>query len=258
MAFRPLRAIVFDHLIAYWLDILNMLLVVDAVSAGYGSLRVMQSIDMNIAAGQCVAVLGWNGTGKSTLLKTIAGLVRPYTGNIFFAGESIVTLPAHRRVQKGIALVPEGRRLFAGMTVRENLLVGAHTVGDQKVIQQQLDRVFELFPILADRRQQIVGTLSGGEQQMCAISRAMMSSPRLMLVDELSLGLAPSIVEHLIEALAKLRRLGGTVLLVEQDPDLAIRISDRVCIMQGGRITRQLETTAIVENPRLRQDLLRQ
>jgi branched-chain amino acid transport system ATP-binding protein len=233
-----------------------MLVVVDRVSAGYGSLQVVRSIEMKVAAGECVALLGWSGAGKTTLLKTIAGLVHASSGDIFFAGESIVALPAHERVQKGIVLVPEGRRLFAGMTVRENLLVGAHTIDNSSVVQQQLSHVLEFFPILADRRQQIVGTLSGGEQQMCAIGRAMMSSPRLMLIDELSLGLAPSVVDQLMEALAKLRRLGATIIIVEQDTDLAIRISDRIYVMQTGRITRQLETAAIVENPLIARDLV--
>jgi branched-chain amino acid transport system ATP-binding protein len=160
------------------------------------------------------------------------------------------------RAQKGIALVPEGRRLFAGMTVQENLLVGAHTIESRGIIERQLARVFELFPILAERGQQVVGTLSGGEQQMCAIGRAMMSSPRLMLIDELSLGLAPSVVDYVTEALGKLRRSGATIILVEQNADVAIRMSDRIYAMQTGRITHQVKTTAFLEDPRIGLDVV--
>jgi ABC-type branched-subunit amino acid transport system ATPase component len=233
-----------------------MLLTVDRLSAGYGSLQVVRSAELEVAAGEFVALVGRSGAGKTTLLKAVAGLLRPISGNIFFAGENITTLPANLRAQKGIALVPEGRRLFAGMTVQENLLVGAHTIESRAVIERQLARVFELFPILAERGQQVVGTLSGGEQQMCAIGRAMMSSPRLMLIDELSLGLAPSVVDYVTEALGKLRRSGATIILVEQNADVAIKMSDRIYTMQTGGITHQVKTTAVLEDPRIGLDVV--
>jgi branched-chain amino acid transport system ATP-binding protein len=214
-----------------------MLLRVDGLSAGYGPLQVIRNASLAVAAGESVALLGVSGGGKTTFLKTIAGLIRPSSGAIVFAEEDVAGLPAHQRVKKGLVLVPEGRRLFVGMSVRDNLLVGAHTRADRTAIRRQLDFVFELFPILADRHGQIVGTLSGGEQQMCAIGRALMSSPRLVLIDELSLGLAPLVVDELENALGRMQRAGGTVLLVEQEPDLAIRLSNRVYVMEQGSIT---------------------
>ena len=235
-----------------------MLLALDNVSAGYGPLEVISAVSLDVAEGECVSLIGWSGTGKTTLLKTIAGLIRPSHGAIAYRGESIVSAAPHERVQRGIALVPEGRRLFAGMTVYENLLVGAHCLSERKIIGQQLDRVLTLFPILDERRDQVVGTLSGGEQQMCAIGRALMSSPRLMLIDELSLGLAPIVVERLVEALTQVRRLGMTMFVVEQDVDLALKMSDRAYVMQRGRIVKSVTAATLAEDPDLRREMLKQ
>jgi branched-chain amino acid transport system ATP-binding protein len=232
-----------------------MLLAVDQISAGYGPLAVIQSVQMNVAVGECVALLGWSGAGKTTLLKTIAGLIRPSSGSILLDGEDIVALPAHRRLQMGMALIPEGRRLFVGMTVHENLLVGAHTLGSRALIHRQLDRVLQLFPALAERRSQIAGTLSGGEQQMCAIGRAIMSAPRLMLIDELSLGLAPVVVERLAQALAQIRQSGATIVLVEQDLDLAFKMADRSYVLQRGRIVRHLDGRSLPDERSLAREL---
>jgi len=232
------------------------MLTVNNISAGYGSLKVINALSMDVSEGECVCLLGWAGTGKTTLLKTIAGLVTPDHGDIIYRGENITSVPAHGRVQKGLVLVPEGRRLFAGMTVHENLLVGAHCLDDSEIVKQQLDRVLALFPILAERRHQVVGTLSGGEQQMCAIGRALMSSPRLLMIDELSLGLAPVVVDRLVEALAHVRRRGTTMILVEQDAQLALDLSDRAFVMHRGRIMKSVSAAELVDNPELRQEIL--
>src|SRR5512135_1423226 len=161
------------------------------LSAGYGPIEVVHAIDMDVAAGECVALIGWSGSGKTTFMKTVVGLLRASSGEIIYEGRDLIPLPAHLYVTRGIAMVPEGRHLFAGMSVYENILVGAHTVDNRASIAEQETLIFELFPILEQRRDQIAGTLSGGEQQMCAIGRALMSRPRLLLIDELSLGLAP-------------------------------------------------------------------
>ena len=202
---------------------------------------------MDVAAGECVALIGWSGSGKTTFLKTVAGLLQASSGEIVYEGFDIIGLPAHQRVARGIAMVPEGRHLFAGMSLHENILVGAHTVEDRDVVARQQELVFELFPILKQRRNQIAGTLSGGEQQMCAIGRALMSRPRLLLIDELSLGLAPIVVTRLVEALISIRKLGTTIVVVEQDASLALSIADRAYIMQRGQIERSAPS-AILKN----------
>ena len=207
------------------------------LSTRYGSIEIVRAVDMDVAAGECVTLLGWSGSGKTTLMKTIAGLLVPSSGEIIYEGVNIVDQPAHRRVANGLAMVPEGRHLFAGMSVYDNLLVGAHCVRDRRGIARQQDLIFELFPILKQRRNQIAGTLSGGEQQMCAIGRALMSAPRLLLIDELSLGLAPVVVSRLVQALKTIRELGTTLVVVEQDSSLAMTMADRAYIIQRGRIT---------------------
>jgi branched-chain amino acid transport system ATP-binding protein len=169
-------------------------------------------------------------------MKTVVGLLKASSGQVIYEGHDIASLPAHLRVTKGIAMVPEGRHLFAGMSVYENILVGAHTVVEETIVAKQESLVFELFPILEQRRNQIAGTLSGGEQQMCAIGRALMSGPRLLLIDELSLGLAPIVVSRLVEVLEAIRKLGTTIVVVEQDASLALSITDRAYIMQRGQI----------------------
>jgi branched-chain amino acid transport system ATP-binding protein len=185
------------------------------VRSGYGRLNVLFDIDFNIDAGEMVVVVGANGAGKSTLLKTILGAVPPSAGEIVFRGERVTSVPAHKRVAAGIALTPEGRQIFPNLSVRENLVCGAVGIG-KKDLAGQLDRCFELFPIINERQAQRAGSLSGGEQQMLALSRALMSRPRLLLVDELSLGLAPVIVERLYVALRDLCDRGLAVVVVEQ------------------------------------------
>jgi branched-chain amino acid transport system ATP-binding protein len=220
------------------------------LSTGYGAVKIVDAVDMDVAAGECVALLGRSGSGKTTLMKTIAGLLAPSSGEIIYQGVDIVSQAAHMRVANGLAMTPEGRHLFAGMSVHDNLLVGAHSVRDRQVIARQQDLTFALFPILQQRRNQIAGTLSGGEQQMCAIGRALMSAPRLLLIDELSLGLAPVVVSRLVESLKAIRKLGTTLVVVEQDAALAMMMADRAYILDQGRIRTASRSDALPSEPR--------
>jgi branched-chain amino acid transport system ATP-binding protein len=181
-------------------------------------------------------VIGPNGAGKSTLVNCIAGLLRPEEGGLRFAGGDLAAVPAHRVCNQGIALVPEGRRLFAGMSVEENLEIGAYRAAARKTQRQGLERVYALFPVLCARRQQLAGTLSGGQQQMVAIGRALMACPRLLLLDEPSLGLAPSVVEEVFEVVRAIHRDGISILLVEQNVALAMAVADRAYVLEEGRI----------------------
>jgi branched-chain amino acid transport system ATP-binding protein len=226
------------------------------VSAGYGPIEVIRAVNMEVAAGECVALIGWSGSGKTTLLKTVVGLLPATAGDIFYDGENITGVAAHLRVAKGIVMVPEGRHLFTGMSVYENILVGAHTVSSRADLERRTEYVFELFPILKTRRDQIAGTLSGGEQQMCAIARALMSAPRLLIIDELSLGLAPVVVSHLGGAIIAIRRLGTTIVLVEQDAELATSISDRAYVIKRGQIAMAAVSASLKNDPDIRRDYL--
>ena len=226
------------------------------LSTRYGPIEIVRAVEMDIAAGECVALIGWSGSGKTTLMKTIAGLLQSSSGEILYEGINIVRQPAHMRVANGLAMAPEGRHLFSGMSVYENLLVGAHTVRDRQVIARQEELIFELFPILKQRRNQISGTLSGGEQQMCAIGRALMSRPRLLLIDELSHGLAPIMVTRLVEALKAIRALGTTLIVVEQDASLALTIADRAYIIKSGQIELTGTSTEVRENSTVQQSFL--
>ena len=201
----------------------------------YGEIRAVKGISLNVAAGEIVALLGSNGAGKTTTLKTVSGLLAPRSGEILFDGESLRGMPPHLIVRKGIAHVPEGRHVFNRLTVYENLEMGAYARSDAGAAAD-LDRVFALFPRLWERRRQRAGTLSGGEQQMLAIGRALMARPRLILFDEPSLGLAPTVVETTFAIIADIRRAGTTVLMVEQNARLALRMADRGYVMESGRI----------------------
>jgi branched-chain amino acid transport system ATP-binding protein len=225
------------------------------LSAGYGAIEVLHAADIDVAAGECVALVGWAGSGKTTLMRTLAGLLAASAGEVAFEGNDITALPAHTRVPLGITMVPEGRRLFRGMTVHENILVGAHAGAPEK-LADRMAYALDLFPILKERRDQVAGTLSGGEQQMCAIARALMSSPRLLLIDELSLGLAPVVVSRLVQVLAAIRQSGTTILLVEQDAELALSLSDRAYILRGGRIVRAGRSEEIKSDPEIVRDYI--
>lgn len=215
------------------------MLLVEDLTAGYGPVDVLRGISLHVAHGEIVAVVGPNGAGKSTLLKTLVGLVEPRRGTVYFAGKTIKGLPPERILARGLALVPEGRGIFAGLSVLENLKVGAYLEGDQQQIEKRLDYIYGRFPVLSRRKLQSAITLSGGEQQQLAIARALMSGPQMLMLDEPSLGLAPNLVHSVMELLTELRQEGLTVLLVEQNIQQALAVSDRVYVMASGAV--QLE-----------------
>lgn len=214
------------------------LLELSAVRASYGHAEVLHGIDLAVGGGEIVTVLGANGAGKSTLLKTIVGLVAMRAGNVTYRGARVATPRPERLVREGLALVPEGRMLFGPMSVRENLELGAYGAGRERrsAIEEAMERVHALFPVLEERSSQPAETLSGGEQQMLAVGRALMSRPRLLLLDEPSLGLAPKVIAEIFSALDELRAQGVTILLVEQDARLALRHADRGYVMRTGRV----------------------
>jgi branched-chain amino acid transport system ATP-binding protein len=232
------------------------LLTIEGLSAGYGDVRVLWDISLTIEAGAITCIVGSNGAGKTTLLRTISGLVPATAGRIMFAGEDITALDADKILARGIAHVPEGRRLFRGLNVRDNLLLGAYLRRDEAEIRRDLDYVFTLFPILRDRQKQDAITLSGGEQQMCAIGRGIMSRPKLLMIDELSLGLAPRLVERLGEALTEINRTGLTILLVEQDVMTAFEIARYGLIIETGRVGLRGTTAMLADDPGIRQAYL--
>jgi branched-chain amino acid transport system ATP-binding protein len=209
------------------------------LSAGYGSLNVLRRVSLHVKAGEIVTIIGANGAGKTTLLKTITGLLRAQSGEVLFRDEDIQRVPAEQVVFRGCSLVPEGRQVFAAMPVRENLLLGGYVQfkrGRHDEVKADLERVYGLFPVLKQREHQLAGTLSGGEQQMLAIARALMARPALIMLDEPSMGLAPLIVKDIFSIITKLREAGNTVLLVEQNARSALRISDRGYVLETGRI----------------------
>ena len=214
----------------------DSILVVNQIQSGYDGVPVIHDISLNVNPGELVCIVGANGAGKTTTMRTIAGLMHPMSGTIVFDGEDISRMPAHQVVRKGISYVPEGRRLFAKLSVRENLALGAFTENDGGKISRRLGEMFDLFPILATRADQVAETLSGGEQQMLAIARGMMSSPKLLMLDEMSLGLMPSLVEKMMATILAVNERGMTVLLVEQMVQEALEISRRGYVIQTGRV----------------------
>jgi branched-chain amino acid transport system ATP-binding protein len=232
------------------------LLIVENLSAGYGDVRVLWDISLTVPAGEITCIVGSNGAGKSTLLRTISGLVPASSGRMMFEGGDIVGLPADQILARGIVHVPEGRRLFRGLSVRDNLLLGAYLRKDDAQVKRDLDYIFALFPILEERWRQDATTLSGGEQQMCAIGRGFMSRPKLLMIDELSLGLAPRLVERLAEALLEINRNGITILLVEQDVITAFEIARHGLIIETGRVSKTGTTEALSGDPAIRQAYL--
>jgi len=207
------------------------------VDVRYGAIRALQGVSLRVEQGELVALIGSNGAGKTTTLRTISGLLRASTGSVTFEGADITRAPTDRIVALGVSQAPEGRRIFGSLSVRENLTLGAVSRRDRAAVSEELDSVFALFPLLKERLGQAGGTLSGGEQQMLAIGRALMSRPRLLLLDEPSLGLAPLMVERIFETIAELKRQGRTILLVEQNVNHALDVADRAYVMETGRIT---------------------
>jgi branched-chain amino acid transport system ATP-binding protein len=214
------------------------MLAVRDLKAGYGKANVLHGVSFDVRAGECVALVGANGAGKSTTLKCVSGLMPARAGTIEFEGASIAGLPGHAIVRRGITMCPEGRQVFPEMSVRENLEMGAHTRRDPQQAQD-LDAMMDLFPVLRSRARQFAGTLSGGEQEMLAIARALMSKPKLCIFDEPSLGLAPKIVAEVEQTLARIKGMGVTVLLVEQNAAMALRLADRAYVFEAGEIVLQ-------------------
>ena len=202
----------------------------------YGMMEVLHGISLKVEDRELVSVIGPNGAGKSTLIKTVMGLVKPTSGTVLYNGQDITRLPAHKRAGLGIGYVPEGRRVFAKLTVAENLRMGAYELKDKKKIAQNMERVFEIFPRLGERKDQLASTMSGGEQQMLAISRALMLSPRMLLIDEVSMGLMPIMVNTCFDVIKKLNEQGITILVVEQNANKALKVADRGYVLETGNI----------------------
>jgi branched-chain amino acid transport system ATP-binding protein len=222
------------------------------LDAGYGPIKVLKQVSLHVSAGEIVTLIGANGAGKSTLLRAIAGLLEPRGGEISLDGAPIRGLPAERVVARGIALVPEGRQVFAAMNVRENLLLGGYVAArrgsSRDAAAAALEKVYELFPVLRERSAQLAGTLSGGEQQMLAMGRALMTDPRLLMMDEPSMGLAPLVVRDIFRAVARLREEGRTVLLVEQNARAALRVADRGYVIETGRLVLEGESEFLLSD----------
>ncbi len=213
------------------------MLTVDNINVYYGAIHALKGVSLEVKQGQIVTLIGANGAGKSTILRTLSGLLKPKTGKIEFEGKSIAGIPAQNIVKQGISQVPEGRRVFANMSVMENLELGAYIRSDKAGINEDLEKVFVKFPRLAERRSQLAGTLSGGEQQMLAMGRALMSRPRLLLLDEPSMGLAPLLVKEIFSIIQEINESGTTVLLVEQNAHMALSIAHQAYVLETGRIT---------------------
>lgn len=221
------------------------------VEVAYGNIRALKGISLTVAEGELVTLIGANGAGKSTTLKTISGLLRPKSGILLYRDQPIDHVPPHKIVSLGISHCPEGRRMFGRMTVTENLRLGAVQRSDTEAIRDDIERIYELFPVLKERSQQLSGTLSGGEQQMLAIGRALMSRPKLLLLDEPSLGLAPILVTAIFETIRQLKHEGTTILLVEQNARLALDIADRAYVLETGRVTLQGLAAELKHNPQV-------
>jgi branched-chain amino acid transport system ATP-binding protein len=233
------------------------LLKVKEVSASYGPIQALRGVSLEVSEGQIVALLGANGAGKSTTLKVISGILRPSGGSVEFLGQRIHRRPPEAIVSMGISHVPEGRQLFTELTVEENLLLGAHTRRDRHGIKRDMDRVHEYFPLLAERQKQPAGSLSGGEQQMLAIGRGLMARPKLLLLDEPSLGLAPTLVQEIFQIIKAISREEGlTVLLVEQNATMALRVSGYGYVLETGRIALAADAAALREDETVRRSYL--
>jgi len=232
------------------------LLSIAGMSAGYGAVPVLFDVDMTVNAGEIVTLVGSNGAGKTTLLRAISRVIRGVGGHLRFDGIDLLPHSPEDVFARGIVQVPEGRQLFGEMTVEENLLMGTYRRHDKTGIRDSFEQVYALFPVLKERRRQLAGNMSGGEQQMCAMGRALMAAPRLLIVDEMSLGLAPVIVDQLLSILSDIRSRGMTILLVEQDVFAAFSIADRGYVMETGRIVREGPVSELKNDPSVREAYL--
>ena len=236
---------------------MDAILSVESLCSGYGELPVLERITIEVGHGEIVSVVGANGAGKTTLLLTISGHLRAHSGSVNFDGQDITNLPAHSAAERGLVMVPEGGRLFPFMTVLENLELGAYHTKARARMAESLDEVMRLFPILAERRGQLAGRLSGGERQMCAVARAMMARPKLLMLDEPSLGLAPIMVDKVFEMVRELVRTKGlSVLLVEQNVGNALRLCQRGCIIEHGRILKMASGDELLRDPDVRRSYM--
>lgn len=234
------------------------MLEIRGIETYYGNIPALREISIDVPGGSVVAIIGANGAGKTTLLKTIAGVLRPRSGSVSFLGEEITGLPSHKIVRRGVAMVPEGRAILSRMTVRENLEMGAFTQRDAKKALLDMDRVMERFPVLKSRAGQLGGSLSGGEQQMLAIARALMSAPKLLLLDEPTLGLAPFVVADIFAIIREINATGTTILLVEQNVKQALKVSSYAYVLETGKIALSGPSKELLQEPRIKASYLGQ
>ena len=232
------------------------MITVSNLAIQFGKRVLFSDVNLKFTSGNCYGVIGANGAGKSTILRTISGLLRTKTGNVLFEGNSVAAMAPEEIVKKGISQVPEGRRIFANMSVEENLELGAYIRSDKPGIRKDIDKVFERFPRLGERRKQIAGTLSGGEQQMLAIGRGLMSQPRLLLLDEPSMGLAPLLVKEIFSIIKEINASGTTILLVEQNANMALSIAHQAYVLETGRITLSGSAKELMESEEVRKAYL--
>lgn len=232
------------------------MLEVTNINSGYGHLQVLWDVSLNVSEGEFVALVGPNGAGKTTTLRTIAGLIELRAGGVKFMERQIGGTPAYEVSRMGISFVPEDLNLFNGMSVHENLLMGAYVIRDKRKVEDSLEFVFDLFPVLKERRNQLAGTLSGGERKMLGVARGLMSTPRLILVDEPSLGLAPMLVLDVFEALKELKQRGATILLVEQNVNTTLHITDRAYVLEQGKIALEGKSQDLLENEHVKKAYL--
>ena len=222
----------------------------------YGMMEVLHGISLNVQTGELVSVIGPNGAGKTTLIKTIMGLVQPKSGAVLYDGQDISHIPAHKRAEMGIGYVPEGRHVFGRLTVEENLAIGAYSSKDKEKLKKNIEMVYDIFPRLGERREQLARTMSGGEQQMVAMGRALMSHPKTILMDEPSMGLSPLLVKEIFDIIVTLRKRGITVLLVEQNAKMALSIADRAYVLETGKITMEGKASDLLHDEKVRKAYL--
>jgi branched-chain amino acid transport system ATP-binding protein len=226
------------------------------LSVSYGGIQAVRNINLRVNEGELVTLIGANGAGKSTTLRAITGLVHPAAGKVFYKGNDITNTPPYKLVEQGLVMVPEGRGIFGQLTIEENLAMGAFIRNDKAAIAQEIERVFEIFPRLKERRKQSAGTLSGGEQQMLAMGRAVLSKPRLLLLDEPSMGLAPLMVAKIFETVRMIAKEGTTILLIEQNAKLALKAASRAYVMESGVITIEGDAKEMLDNPKVKEAYL--